>query len=206
MSDVKFTKTATFLFPLLGIPKKLFKCNILDRFGRLKYDNRFLNAYLKNTHIEKYDDKDYVFVVMRNYQDVDFDGFCKTLQAFPNYVDEYDVEDCLIMIFSVPEENQADFDLLKQGQYSKISVRCRDLILANNYFFGQIHTLPLILTKAKVLKEMWETRLSEVNSIADLGNQEVWSIINMEEETLSKEVLSTYTKIKKLAPKLGDFC
>lgn len=28
MSQLKFTKTATFLFPLLDIPKSLFECNI----------------------------------------------------------------------------------------------------------------------------------------------------------------------------------
>jgi hypothetical protein len=158
MSDVKFTKTATFLFPLLGIPKSLFKCDIRHPWGTQKFDNRFLNAYLKNDCIEKYKDKDYVFLVLRNYQDVDFNKFCNTLQAFPNYVDEYDVRDCLIVIFSVPEENQEDFDLIKRGKYSKISVKSRDLILNNNYFSLKPLTLPLIFTKANVLKESWENR------------------------------------------------
>jgi hypothetical protein len=205
MSDVKFTKTATFLFPLLGIPKALFKCNILDSWGRLKFDERFLNAYLKNDCIEKYKDKDYVFVVLRNYQDVEFDKFCKTLQAFPNYVDEYDVQDCLIVVFSVPEENQEDFNLIKQGLYSQVSKKGRDLILANNYFTGKIYTLPLILTKAKVLKEMWEKRLTEKHSPANLNNQEVWSIISEEKETLTEEVISTLTKKKNLIKPQGDF-
>lgn len=204
MSNIKFTKTATFLFPLLGIPKEIFKCNVLDNWGRLKFDNRFLNAYLKNSCIDKYNDKDYVFIVMRNFQDVDFDGFCKTLQAFPNYVDEYDVHDCLVMVFSVPEVNQEDFTKVKNGQYSKVSIRCRDLILANNFFTGKISTVPLILTKAKVLKDMWEARLTEKDSIANLGEQEVWAIIDVEKETLSKEVISMYTTKSKITAQ-GDF-
>jgi hypothetical protein len=204
MSDVKFTKTATFLFPLLGIPKSLFKCDIRHPWGTQKFDNRFLNAYLKNDCIEKYKDKDYVFLVLRNYQDVDFNKFCNTLQAFPNYVDEYDVRDCLIVIFSVPEENQEDFDLIKKGKYSKISVKSRDLILNNNYFSLKPLTLPLIFTKANALKKSWEDRLSEKDSPAYLGNQEVWSILNEEDETLTESIIFTLTKKKELKP-IGDF-
>ena len=38
MKSTKFTKTATFLFPLLDIPKVLFECNIKDKFGRIKFE------------------------------------------------------------------------------------------------------------------------------------------------------------------------
>jgi hypothetical protein len=44
MSEKKFTKTATFLFPLLNIPKNIFDCNIKDTWGRVKYTSRFINA------------------------------------------------------------------------------------------------------------------------------------------------------------------
>ena len=84
MSELKFTKTATFLFPLLDIPKKLFDCNIKDVFGRTKINNRFINAFSRNKCIDKYNEegKDYVFILVKTYQDVDFDRFYTTLQAY----------------------------------------------------------------------------------------------------------------------------
>jgi hypothetical protein len=36
MSNVKFTKTATFIFPLLEVPKSLFECSIRDVFDRVR--------------------------------------------------------------------------------------------------------------------------------------------------------------------------
>ena len=198
MTEVKFTKTATFLFPLLGISKSLFKCHIVDTWGRLKFNDRFVNAYWKNNCIEKYKDKDYVFLVLRNYQDLEFTKFSTALQSFPNYVDEYDINDCFVAIFSVPEENQQDFDLIKQGAYSKVSPKGRELILMNNYFSGKAYTLPLIFNKAKILKDLWEERLSVPHSVVNIHEQEVWSIINEEKETLTKNIVSLLTKKKAL--------
>jgi hypothetical protein len=160
MSIVKFTKTATFLFPLLDIPKVLFECNIKDRFGRTKHSDRFLNAYLTDTNVSRYNKDTNIFVVIRNYRDVDFDRFYSTIQAFPNYVDDYDNKECLVLVFKVPEKNLADYNLLRQGQYSKVSNNAKKLILANNYYTGKAFTLPLILNKANALKESWEDRLS----------------------------------------------
>ena len=93
MSRKKFTKTATFLFPLLNVPKSMFECSIKDPWGRLKYTNRFINAYCSDTTISKYvndDENKYVFLVLENYQDVDFGTFYSTITAFPNYVDDYE--------------------------------------------------------------------------------------------------------------------
>jgi hypothetical protein len=204
MSGVKFTKTATFLFPLLDIPKVLFECDIRDRFGRIKYSTRFLNAYLKNSTISKYNDDDYIFVVVRSYRDVDFDKFYSTIQTFPNYVDDYDDKECLILVFKIPQNNLNDFNLIINGQYSKVSAESKKLIMTNNFYTGKAFTLPLILNKANALKESWEDRLSNPGSIADLGDQEVWPILNMEDEELNEIILKSFNQKIELLP-TGEF-
>jgi|21_taG_2_1085346.scaffolds.fasta_scaffold00071_17 hypothetical protein len=203
---MKFTKTATFLFPLLNVPKSLFDCHILDSWGRLKHKSRFLNAYLKNETISKYKEENYIYIVVRGYRDTDFDKFYTTVQAFPNFIDDYDIKECTVFIFSVPTDFQKDFNLIINGKYSEISAESKKLILANHYFSGKSYTLPLILNKAIVLKESWEERLSNPGSSAQLYDQEVWPIINNKAEILTNEVISNHTtnSNSKLTP-TGDF-
>lgn len=208
MKSMKFTKTATFLFPLLNIPKVLFECNIKDRFGRTKYSDRFLNAYLSDKTVPKYNNDSNIFVVVRNYRDVDFDKFYSTIQAFPNYVDDYDNKECLIFVFKVPEKNLEDFMLLKHGQYSCVSNDAKKLILANNYYTGKAFTLPLILNKANALKESWEERLTfigkDIYSPADLKDQEVWPILNDADEELDEVIINSFSNKIELLP-TGEF-
>ncbi len=200
---MKYTKTATFLFPLLNVPKSLFDCYITDSWGRLKYKSRFLNAFLSNNTISKYKEGNYIHILVRGYRDTDFDKFYSTIQAFPNFIDEYDIHQSIIFIFSIPTDYQNDFNLLLQGRYSEITANSKKLILANHYFSGKPYTLPLILNKAIVLKESWEERLSNPTSPARLYDQEVWPIINSNTEVLTNEVLSSYTTKNKLIP-TGD--
>lgn len=204
MSRVKFTKTATFLFPLLDIPKVLFECDIKDRFGRTKYASRFLNAYLRDKTITKYNQEDYLFVLVRNYRDVDFDKFYSTIQSFPNYVDDYDNKECLVLVFKIPQNNLKDFNLVKRGLYSEVSAEGKKLIMSNNFYTGKAFTLPLILNKATALKDSWEDRLSNPGSIADLGDQEVWPILNEEDEELNEIVLNSFNTKIELLP-TGEF-
>jgi len=197
---MKFTKTATFLFPLLNVPKSLFDCHIQDSWGRLKHKSRFLNAYLKNDTISKYEEENYIYILARGYRDTDFDKFYSTVQAFPNFIDDYDIKECVVFIFSVPTDFDRDFNLIINGKYSEISAESKKLILANHYFSGKSYTLPLILNKAIVLKESWEERLSNPTSPAFLYDQEVWPIINNKTEILTNEVISNYTTNSKLTP------
>lgn len=206
MSERKFTKTATFLFPLLNIPKSLFDCNIKDTWGRLKYSTRFINAYLLDESINRYQEG-HVFILILNYQDKDFDVFYSTITAFPNYVDHYEKNEYLVLIFSIPQENFEDFSLLLQGAYSKISSDAKKLILSNNFYHGKPFTLPLILNKADVLKESWEDRLSlvneHINSPANLYDQEVWPILDLDKECLTDEALKVIDK-KSIKIKIGE--
>jgi hypothetical protein len=203
MSEVKYTKTASFVFPLLEIPKSLFTCDVRSTFGKLMFTQRFINAYLADSQVTKYNDKDYVFLVVRNFRDLDFDTFYSTMIALPNYVDDYDNRDFLIMVYSVPPSQKENFDLIINGKYSELDAAGKKLILSNSFFSGKPMTLPLILNKATALKVSWEERLSLVNehvySPAYLYDQEVWPIINQRDEVLSPDKLEFFTTSKSLS-------
>jgi hypothetical protein len=97
-----------------------------------------------------------------------------------------------------------NFDIIKNGYYSRVTPEGQKLILANNFYSGKVFTLPLIFSKALNLKQSWEERLSNPNSEVDLGEQEVWSIINYQDEVLDEEILNSLTKKKVLTP-MGEF-
>lgn len=200
---VKYNKTATFLFPLLEIPKKLFTCDVRFPWGRLRFDQRFLNAFMTDAGISKYKEN-HIFVACRNYRDVHFDGFYNALQSFPNYVDDYEKNGLLVMVYTIPEHNMEDYLLLVNGKYSEIKESTKQLILANNFFSGPPHTIPLILYKTEMLKKHWETVLSNEGSEVDLGDQEVWPIIDQSCQVLTDEIASSLTGEQKLMPS-GEF-
>lgn len=205
MSPLKFTKTATFLFPMTTIPKTLFECNIRDVFGRTKFTTRFVNAFSSSTCINKYqEESNLIFIVTKQYQDVGFEAFYTTITSFPNYVDDYDDSGYLVFIFRIPEENEKDYILILNGKYSEISAKAKKLILQNNFFSGKVFTLPLILNKSEALKTSWEDRLSNPGSPAVLGNQEVWPIIESVEEVLTPDVMKKIALKSKLEPS-GEF-
>jgi len=204
MSLVKYTKTATFLFPLLEIPKALFTCDVQTTWGKTMFTQRFINAYLKDDSIGSYREE-CVFIVVKNYRDIDFDTFYSTMLAFPNYKDDYEKDNCLIMIYSVSEGLLPDYNLILKGKYSEISAAAKKLILSNYFFSGKAFTLPLILNKANALKDSWEDRLSNPNSPAYLYDQEVWPIIEIEKDTISGNMLKEFTFSEgKLEPS-GEF-
>lgn len=203
---VKYTKTSTFLFPLLEIPKALFHCNVKNNFGKLLMTTRFLNSYLLDLDLanEEYNNGPYVFVVIKPYQDTDFDIFYNTILSFENYVDEYEKSDYIIMIFRVPDRFLDDYNLILEGKYSEISKEARTIIMGNCFFSSKPKFIPMILSKSVALKKSWEDRLSHISEIpvchspVDLGEQEVWGIINKDKETFTKDKLLEITKNYKM--------
>jgi hypothetical protein len=208
---VKYTKTSTFLFPLLCIPKGLFYCNVKNSFDKVLMTTRFLNAYLLDSDLnnEEYNNGPYVYIVIKPYQDADFDAFYNTILSYENYVDEYEKLDYIVMIFRIPNNFIEDYDKILNGKYSEISKEARALIMGNCFFSSKPKFIPMILSKSIALKKSWEERLTfigpDIYSPADLGDQEVWGIITKDKEALTIEKLKEMTKSYKMkAVKLED--
>ena len=203
MSYVKYTKTSTFLFPLLEIPRSLFRCNVESSFGSVIMTNRFLNSYLieEGLNSKVFNEGPYVFLVIKNYRDPEFDCFYDTLTSLDNYVDDYEKYGFLIVIFKILDEFLIDYNLLMKGKYSKLSHKAKQNIINNAFYSGSTRiTLSLILSKSEKLKKSWEKRLSNPPiSYVDLEDREVWSIIDLEKETLNSKVLKE-SKNQKMSP------
>lgn len=199
MSYVKYTKTATFLFPLLGIPKSLFNCDVKTDYGKPIITTRFLNAYLINTDLkDEYNKSPHVYVVIKSFRDKDFESFYTTLRSFDNYVDDYEILEFIVLVFKVPLDNESDFCLLLNGKYSEISPSGKQLIMKNTFYSGKISTIPLILGKSLSLKQSWENRLSNPGSEVDLEEQEVWPIVNLQSECFNREELKSISRLSRL--------
>lgn len=208
MSYVKYTKTSTFIFPLLGISKSIFTCHVENSFGQVIQSTRFLNCYLLDSDLVNYEfnNDPYVYVVIKNYRDIDFDAFQYKLMALSNYVEDYEKENFLIMVFKIPEKFMNEYTLILKGKYSELSNEVKLLIINHSYFSGKTLTLKHILQKSPKLKEVWENRLksSDIEKI-DLGNQEVWSKIDLAKESFSRKMLKELNTVKKLTPNKTDF-
>ena len=204
MSLVKYTKTSTFLFPLLEIPKALFTCNVKTILGKQMFTLRFINSYLFDENVALYREN-CIFLLIKNYRDVDFETFYSTMRAFPNYRDSYEKNNYLIMVYSVSEEMLPDYTLILNGKYSEISAAAKKLILSNHFFSGKAFTLPLILNKSESLKDSWEDRLSSPTAPAYLYDQEVWPIIDRDVEKLDNNMLKEFAYTDSKLEPSGEF-
>lgn len=200
---MKYTKSATFLFPLLQIPKINFKCDIANNFGFSVCKDRLLNVFMQDESVCAFE-TNHLFLLIRNIRDLDFENFNQLLSTYPNYVDNYENAEYMHYIFSIPEQTQADYDLILKGRYSEISDYSKKLIRENAYCNGVYHLLPLILDKMPKMREYWEERLSNPGSEVLLGDAEVWPIIDQQKEILTEEIIQSISQKSKLIPN-GEF-
>lgn len=187
----KYTKTSTFLFPLLEIPKSIFQCEIKNGFGKVILTNRFVNAFVYNSSIRKH--VNHLFVVINNYQDPGFRKFYDQLTDSDYYSDEYEIHDHLVIIYSVPDKFKEDYDKILDGKYSTISEEAKKAIRKNFFYDKDPSFIPMILEKSKLLKESMERVLG-----ADIGDGEVWARFDDEQETLNHSKLKSCETVNKL--------
>lgn len=207
MSYTKYTLTSTFLFPLVNVPKQLFKCNVKSSFDRLIMSTRFLNSYMWDEDLEmEFNYGPYILVVVKPYRDAEFQEFYSTIISMPSYVDEYEKEGYIVMIFKVLEENMPFYNLILAGKYSELPAEGKKIILKNNYSRLDPNLIPLIFNKDDGLRQSWEKALSNphenprLDSTICLEGKEVWSKILRENEGLSDVILKAIGSTSKLTP------
>ncbi len=178
MSKKKYTRTATFLFPLLGVPRSLFIVE-QPKNGRTLRQSLFCNAYLSVVgHVSR--ERGIIYVLMRNPQNNEVESeLLNAFRACNNYRSHFQIKGYTILVFKIRDAFMKDYELILKGNYSSVSQGAKNMIFQHHFFSGKPHVLPLIMNKAKVLKEAWEERLD-----AKINNQEVWPIMQRAKETL----------------------
>lgn len=114
--DGKFSKTAQFMVPSVGI-------NLLNplifRF--------FVNAYLSDAeHKHDYTRPVFMLFAVASWKDKDWEKVYAKLIISPNYMAEYDIgvqngKFLLMVVFQIPKEFETDYINFKLGRYSRFS-------------------------------------------------------------------------------------
>lgn len=180
----KITVSSIFMVPTLKIDEKYIKTH------------NFINGFSKDADKDEYDEN-VVFVLFKP----------KNMDSFQWFVDEeYDRTDAIledydigtsgavVLVYRLNSAFKADFDLVRQGKYSRTSKKFQELfkktktIVENGEHVDKMSLQWKIFTKAEDLRGFWEeeigTRFKE--------DMEVWSEFSIEKETLTAE------KIKEL--------
>jgi hypothetical protein len=103
-------------------------------------------------------------------------------------VDDYDYEGgYVVVVYQLDPEFKPDFDLIRQGQYSKTSRRFQELfpkvtkIVKNGKYRDEISLQYRIFNKTQDLVAFWEEKLG----VRFSPDQEVWEGFHEERETLN---------------------
>lgn len=178
MDKKTYTRTATFLFPLLGIYKSIF--NVDNQvIGGKSNDSLFYNAYLSLVgHVSRGSGTVY-FLLEAEWNPKAANRLTELLSGYKNYREHFQVGGYIIFVFTVLDQYMRDYELILEGKYSLVSNAGKNIIFQNHFFSGKPHVLPLIMNKSSALKVAWEERLD-----AQINNQEVWPILQKKKETL----------------------
>jgi len=110
-------------------------------------------------------------------------------------VEDYDIsEGFIVLVYKLDEKYKEDFELIRQGKYSKTSEKFQSLfprikkIMRNGLYKDEISLQYRIFTKAQDLRDYWEERVGQ----SFKPDMEVWSTFEIEKETLD------ITKIQEL--------
>ncbi len=178
--ELKKTVTSIFLVSSLGIGKE-----------RL-LDNGYLNGYIKDARRDvQYENAVYLLFKPENldkFKDFLDEEYERTKQV----IDDYDYEDgFVVVVYELEQKFKSDFELVKQGRYSKTSQAFQSLfpkfvqIKTGYRTTEKLSTHYRIFNKTNDLKEYWEEKL---NVVFD-DDQEYWEGFFEEDETLDLEKL-----------------
>lgn len=112
----KKTKAFTYLMPALG--------HKITPFA-----HKIVNAFFGDEEYPELDN--HIFVLYRFYGSIEFIKYEEDLEREPSFVKSYDPDKKHVMkVFKVPERFEKDYELLKDGKYSKISDDFKTRIIA----------------------------------------------------------------------------
>lgn len=178
MIEFKRTITSIFIVPTLKIPP--------DRL----LDNGFINGYIKDIQWEV-DYGDCVYLLFRPKNLHKFQQFLDDeYERTPLLQEDYDIlPDYIVLVYKLDTKYEKDFNLIKQGKYSKTSQEFQELFpkmkkITKDGKNTEIASLQnQIFNKSDTLKKYLEEELN----IIITPNMEIWKDFNIEKESLNIE-------------------
>jgi len=174
------------MVPTLKVPKDALR------------NNGFINAYIKDNRKEdQYKESIYLL-----FKPTDLDKFREFLdneyERTKTIIEDYDYEDgYVVVVYQLNEKFKKDFQLIKQGKYSKTSEDFQKMfpkiikIVKNGLNRDEISLQYRIFNKAEDLIDFWEEKLG----IKFEENYEVWDGFDESKEILEldkiKEICAT---------------
>jgi len=141
MSKIRYNKSKTYLLPLLS--------EIID------FDKKFFE-HLENVYI--FDDKNKYKDCILILHDFSFKNpeFTSYEYKFTNnelFIDLVDINDKVLYIFKFPKEYMKEYNLFKEGKYSKFGKDAKELILEffTKIYFGNINAVNFLLKIKQIL-------------------------------------------------------
>ena len=185
--EIKKNITSIFMVPTLKVPKDALR------------GNGFINAYVKDDRREdQYEGSIYLLFKPDNlakFREFLDDEYERTKAV----IEDYDYEDgFVVVVYQLDQKYNKDFNLIKQGKYSKTSTEFQKLfpkvikITRNGLHKDEISLQYRIFNKAEDLVSFWEDKLG-VDFVELLGEDfEVWEGWDEQKEILELD------KIKEL--------
>ena len=170
LSIAKRTKASLFILPMLP-----------GNRAKYYFDTRLLNCFI-GTHKHK----NVIALLYRFSAEQDFIQFEKMLMGLDYYMESEDLSKRTVLYtFKIPDDHLENYTFFIDGKYSEFLEKYKVRIL-RFHNSGKSSTLGKILYKDPTRKEELE-KLLELNIEID-KNAELYSIPNLEEETLNLEV------------------
>jgi hypothetical protein len=174
--EIKKTITSIFILPTLKIGKE-----------RLM-NNGFINAYSKDGHKEiQYENCIYLLLKPKNL-DLFREFLDQEYARTKSILDDYAYEDgYVVLVYDLDENFKKDFDLVRQGKYSKTSLKFQNLfpksvnVIRNGVYVDETSLQYRVFNKTEDLIKYWEEKLD----VTFEKDQEIWEMFVEEKETLN---------------------
>jgi len=182
----KRTVTSIFMVPTLKIPKDELK------------SNGFIDGYFK----DKRKDLEYKDSVFLLFKPVNLNRFRRFLEEeyerTKSIIEDYDYEDgFVVVVYKLNPEYKKDFDLVREGKYSKTSPAFQNLfprivkIIKDGLHRDELALQYRVFNKTPDLIQYW---VDKFNMEFDAENYEVWDGFREEDETLDLDKIKEYAK------------
>jgi len=139
MSNIRYNKSKTYLLPLLA------------EVVEIKFFSSLVDTYIMDPN-EKYENCMFLLYNF-SFKNPEFTAYEHKLVENPYFIDSVDIDNQVLYIFEFPEEYIREYNLFKQGKYSKYGKDAKDTIINffGNIYAGNLNAVKFLMTLKQVL-------------------------------------------------------